>query len=282
MTRFHGLLTAGVLIAATTGGAHATLLGYEGFDSYSPTAAIAGQSGGTNWTGAWTGSSAPIVQAGGLNYSAGSITINGGANNALADDTNADTLLSRPFTAAGDVWFSLLFQPSSTSGDYFYFYLSDDADYLSSGDMGVTGATVYSARAQATPSSDRDQGDSSVSVTNGTVVFLVGHIYNDPTYDDDDIGSGDPADPASLDTIDLWINPTSLTLGTPSASSLRIFEISTVSTFGIRAVNLDAGDAPQFDELRIGTTLADVIPVPEPASLALIGLGAIALIRRKH
>jgi len=36
------------------------------------------------------------------------------------------------------------------------------------------------------------------------------------------------------------------------------------------------------DEIRIGTTLADVIPVPEPASVALLGLGGLMLLRRRR
>ena len=40
-----------------------------------------------------------------------------------------------------------------------------------------------------------------------------------------------------------------------------------------------------MDEFRIGTTLADVFPgqfVPEPASLTLLGLGGLMLLRRRH
>jgi hypothetical protein len=35
-----------------------------------------------------------------------------------------------------------------------------------------------------------------------------------------------------------------------------------------------------YDEIRIGTTLNDVIPVPEPGSLALLGLGGLLMLRR--
>jgi hypothetical protein len=38
-------------------------------------------------------------------------------------------------------------------------------------------------------------------------------------------------------------------------------------------------------DVRIGTTFADVTPfnaIPEPASLALLGLGALAFLRRRR
>ena len=40
-----------------------------------------------------------------------------------------------------------------------------------------------------------------------------------------------------------------------------------------------------LDEIRFGTTLADVIPgpvVPEPASLTLLGLSGLMMLRRRH
>jgi len=43
-----------------------------------------------------------------------------------------------------------------------------------------------------------------------------------------------------------------------------------------------AGTKFFVDELRIGTTFADVTPIPEPVTLTLLGLGGLGLIRRRR
>lgn len=42
------------------------------------------------------------------------------------------------------------------------------------------------------------------------------------------------------------------------------------------------GGTGYIDEITVGTTLADVIPVPEPASLGLLSLGSVVLLRRRN
>ena len=42
------------------------------------------------------------------------------------------------------------------------------------------------------------------------------------------------------------------------------------------------GDNTLIDEIRIGTTLADVIPVPEPVTLTVLAIGGLALLRRRR
>lgn len=84
----------------------------------------------------------------------------------------------------------------------------------------------------------------------------------------------------------MWINPGVLDFGagSPPAATLTSAPGGTIAdsfasllTFNLRNVNTVGAPNVQFDELRVGTTWADVTPVPEPSSLALGGLAAVAL-----
>ncbi|HRK22774.1 MAG TPA: PEP-CTERM sorting domain-containing protein [Fimbriimonadaceae bacterium] len=57
----------------------------------------------------------------------------------------------------------------------------------------------------------------------------------------------------------------------------------TMTTLDVLKIEAGSGDGQKIavDELRIGATSADVQPVPEPATMAVLGLGALALIRRR-
>jgi len=66
------------------------------------------------------------------------------------------------------------------------------------------------------------------------------------------------------------------------AETTRLVSLGAVSdTFNTLTFKADGWE--NMDEIRIGTTLADVTPVPEPTSLGLLGLsGAFALIMRRR
>jgi hypothetical protein len=48
------------------------------------------------------------------------------------------------------------------------------------------------------------------------------------------------------------------------------------------AGNLATPTVVVYDEYRLGTTLADVTPIPEPASLALLGIGGALMLSRRR
>lgn len=266
--------------AATT---RAALLAYDDFETYAATDDVAGNNGGSGWAGAWAGQTAPKVEAGGLDYSGGAVSVPGGANNVLLDNTNNAGLLTRQLSAATaaatEVWFSLTVNPSTTSGDFLYFYLTNAVPttnpFLNSGGIGLFGGTTYGARAHAGTSSASTTVNNSTAPSESTV-FLVGRFFNSATFN---TANG------NLDTIELFVNPTSQSLGAPDATAQLDSGINSVSFFGVRTSALDSGDAPRFDEVRIGTSADDVVPiaVPEPAAVGMAGIaGASAMLGRRR
>jgi hypothetical protein len=99
------------------------------------------------------------------------------------------------------------------------------------------------------------------------------------------------------DSLQVWVNPTDLATeaGLSSSALASALKGDTWSIAGgarnlgqvsVMAENLNGAGTVYFDEFRLGTTLADVLPVtpvPEPSTMALLGLGvgALVLIRRR-
>ena len=87
---------------------------------------------------------------------------------------------------------------------------------------------------------------------------------------------------AQNDVARMWIDPSP----SPSAPAATLTD-STTGTgtdFSIASIILRQTVAPYLtlDELRVGTEWGDVAPIPEPASLAALGLGGIALLGRRR
>lgn len=82
--------------------------------------------------------------------------------------------------------------------------------------------------------------------------------------------------------MEFFLNPTSLTEPAPTVTDVESAGFDSFSYFTIRALGIEADDRYFFDELRIGTSFADVV-IPEPSS-ALLGLGAfgLAALRRRR
>jgi hypothetical protein len=123
-----------------------------------------------------------------------------------------------------------------------------------------------------TGTSPNVQFDNTTPLTAGTTVFVVASYT---------FVAG-----ANNDEARMWINPNVNTFGDALPPTETLFSapgvgiadtfVSLVS-FNLRNVNTVGAPTLQFDELRVGTTWADVttVPIPEPAATALVGFGLL-------
>jgi hypothetical protein len=282
----HKLTLAAALSLVMASASQAVVVAYDGFEGYVAGLDLAGNSGGTGWTSNWAGNSQVDVVAAALSYSNGAVTINGGAravqiNGALGTGSPLDNLINRSFAGqSGDLYMSLLFRPVSnggaTSDDFLTWVLNDDTDIENSGQLGMrnspgtTGNDGYFGRIRnsSTDSTSVEAGILSVANRTDLVVAKFSKVAS-----------------ANYNTLDIFINPSTLSEPAPSASVTFDSANSLVDFFTMRVAFIDAGNTYQFDELRIATTYLESlggIPIPEPAGALLGMLGAAALALRRR
>jgi hypothetical protein len=278
-------LAALVLMVAAS--ARATLLVYEPFDY--PVGTLAGQNAtGQNLNGTYaSGSVVPATlelrgETFSLGYGAllGAPSFAGGrlGQNLGTTAASAVASLASPVNIAPDgaLFFSALFLfDDSANGNHFArieLMNQQNGDVLSFGETvaGVMAVTVSAV--SATTGAGGVSAGADGSFTNGQVLFLFGRYQNGATpltdrldlvgYETNAVtqipGSFDPSDPAAQFRFSL----TGVDIDMTRIDAVR-FEIR--------------GSANNFiDELRVGTTYADVVPEPAAAPLLLLGLAAFA------
>ncbi len=244
--------------------AHASLLVYEPFN-YTAGSNLNGQTAtGLGLTGSWSAGNATIASGslseGNLATSANSLI--GGASNVT--QVNLTSPISA--TAGNPLWVSFLIQTPTTATEVtggwggLVLELSSTNVYTYPF-IGYANSGVFVVQTQG---GGNDVNGPSVS-PNTTYLMVLEDIAN----------SSGP------DTLNLWVNPaTGVTApsGTPTITDNLIGPIGDISGIGTN----DGSYSNSYDEIRIGTSYADVTPVPEPATLGLVAIGGLGLLLLKR
>lgn len=282
---------AAIAVAATLAVAQTSLaapLVEESFDygsSLSSGNNIAGANGGTGFSGAWanTRNSPDYIEPG---NTAGDLIVAGGkaqgnawsgiarpldgslASNNLLDDGatlwfSAILDLAGQNTANADINIALTNAAKFDSGT---FSNRENLDGATNEGVGVThsGGNIRAVYWDSA-GGRTESGITSLSIggANPASALVVGKI----TW-----GAGS-------ETIELYAPDANLNLGS-AITSLTTAGNLTQTSFNNLAIQFK--DSPRVDELRFGATSADVLPaIPEPASLGLIGLGGLLMIKRR-
>lgn len=268
-------LTAGALFAATTSISASVI--YEGFVD-DTNAIVTGNDTGIGLSGTWSQNDGAHSLAAGLSYgslavSGNSAAYNGGGRSGQSASIPTATLSDEGLLSdTATLWFSVLVSTTETFGSNSRWMMSLGTGTLHSGNQGMSGSGSgigfvidgNGSMTSATWSSGSisKQDAQSGAVSNGSTTLVVGKI----TWG------------ATTDTIDLYLPGIDLVQPVDAASSGS----ANLSQSGFNVLAFAGKDKSQFDEIRFGTSYADVTPVPEPGSLALLGLGGLMMIKRRR
>lgn len=293
------------LVAALPSSMRASLLVYEGFNYSAGTVLSAATPGagtttGLNTSTAYSGTGAGnfTVQAASLSF--GDLTTSGGSvlGTTATSVAAAKLQLASPFT--GTLWSSYLVSLSTTgsgTGDGALLRVSDNNSNLNerfisfadSRSSSTNVAVAYDATSTAT-------GKSLLASTTYIIIAKftnVGVALSGTTTGQSTVwaltaaqfrnfilggGTEDYLNFASVSGSDTDVSAR----GADGVVTSGTLSVATGNFFSIVSVN----DTARFDELRLGTSLADVTPVPEPGSAGLAAaasaLAAVATARRRR
>ncbi len=259
---------------------------YDGFTGYTNNGTLSGENGGSGWTSSWSANNNGFVVDSTATLAYGGLTTSAG----LVQDTSASAnqLYFRESSMAavadgGTRWFSTLMRVDSLNSTVTANQLILSSGLTSNGQTAFQNGTLAGFAILGNAAGNGYDITSALSNSSygarvalpsfGSTMFVVGkYTFNT----------------GGNETMDLWINPATSTLGganltNPQATSSANTN-GAANQFRFTATGGTTGNhfTGALDEVRFGDTYADVAPVPEPSSLALIGLGGLAFISRRR
>jgi hypothetical protein len=270
LTKLLRVLSATLVIALVPAAANAQLIAYEGIDYPTP-GDLLQKNGGFGWGGPW--------QPGGFNasfpdaYDIASPSLDyplliENGNRATTGAANVITGISRPFatpilaTQNTTRWLSVLLRQENTSGVFNGFFgvyldgggINDDDVFI-----GKPGGDQLNRFVVETRGGAGQVATTKPVVLNETVLLVLEANF--------------ASQPNGNEVFRLWANP-DLTVVPPNATAATKLDLDIGQVNGL--VIYSTGGF-SVDEIRWGNTFFDVVPVPEPASIALSAIAATAI-----
>lgn len=254
------------LFAATTLPTSAALIAYDNFTGYTA-GQMVGQSQGSGWSNAWSGSTEfQVTTTGGLTHA--SSTGTGGAANSGTSLADAFITASRSFTtslpATGDVYFGFLMQQTGTPQGAGISLSGGTSTELWAGTW--NNATQWQL-ARNIPTNQYGNITTGVNESTSTVFFVLKL----------ELTSGN-------DTARLFVNPANAAALTGAGNASYTYtNFATPTGLSLFRQNSTGDGNVSIDELRVGTAAADMFAtIPEPSTALLCSLGLFALLHRRR